>query len=242
MHKHRFYISPQNIVNNKALITQPEYHHIVDVLRYKEGSPIILFDGKGNEYTGRVESIDKNSRSVKIFLERISKEEVARPLILVQALIRSSNMDVIIQKATEIGVTHIYPLVTKNSVVKVQPAKIDRWRRILEEACKQCKRNWFPYIDKIWDLEEVISALDWVGEKIICTPSGKAKSLKEIPDRNPGSVAIMIGPEGDFTREELEIACSKGWIPVHLGKTILRAETAAISVLGAVCYKFGFWD
>lgn len=240
MHKHRFYISPQNIVNNKALITQPEYHHIVDVLRYKEGDNIILFDGKGSEYIGRVTFINKKIKSVEVYVEKAERENVPRPLILVQSLVRS--MDVIIQKATELGVTHIYPVVTRNSVVKVQPAKIDRWRRILEEACKQCKRSWFPYIDKIWDLEEAISALDWVGEKIICTPSGKTKSLKEIPDRNPGSVAIMIGPEGDFTRKELELAFSKGWIPVHLGKTILRAETAAISVLGAVCYKFGFWD
>jgi len=231
MHRHRFYIS--------SLDTQPEYHHIVNILKYKEGDRIILFDGKGNEYTGKIESIDKKKKQVKFSIEGSRKEESARPLALVQGLIRSSNMDIIIQKATELGVTHIYPLAVKNSLVKT--GKIDRWRKIAEEACKQCGRNWFPYIDKVWDLEEAIGSLDWVKNRLVCTLDPKAKGLKDIPE-NTDSTAVMIGPEGDFTKEELELVCSKGWMPIHLGKILLRAETAAISVLGAVCYKFGYWD
>lgn len=242
MHRYRFYIQPQDITNNKALIPQGEYHHIVNVLRYKEGSPIVLFDGKGNEYIGKVVSINKNRKSIEVYIERREEEDVPKPLILVQGLIHHGRMDFIIQKAIELGVTHIYPLVTRNCVVKAERIKIDRWRRIIKEACKQCRRSWFPYMDKIWGLEEVISALDWVGVRIVCTPSREACSLKEIPDRDPGSIAVMIGPEGDFTNKELELMRSKGWVPVRLGKTILRAETAAISVLGAICYKFGYWE
>lgn len=233
MHRHRFYLSSPNI------LTQPEYHHIVNVLRYKEGDRIILFDGKGNEYTGKIEFIDKKKKQVKVSIESSSKEESTRLLVLVQSLIRSSNMDIIIRKATELGVTHIYPVITNNSVVK--EGKIDRWHKITEEACKQCGRSWFPYIDKIWDLEEAISSLDWIKNRLVCTPNPRAKGLKDIPG-NTDSTAVMIGPEGDFTKEELEFVCSKRWVPIHLGKTLLRAETAAISVLGAVCYKFGYWD
>lgn len=233
MHRHRFYLSSPNI------ITQPEYHHIVDVLRYKEGDEIILFDGKGNEYTGKVEFIDRKKKQVKVSIEKSSKEEVARPLVLVQALIKSSNMDIIIQKATELGVTHIYPVIVKNSVVK--GGKIERWHKITEEACKQCGRNWFPYIDKIWNLEEAVNSLDWVENKLVCTPDPRAKNLRDIAE-NAGSAGVMIGPEGDFTKEELALVCSKGWMPIRLGRVLLRAETAAVSVLGAVCYKFGYWD
>lgn len=246
MHRHRFYLSSPNI------ISQPEYHHIVSVLRYKEGDTIILFDGKGNEYIGKISAIDRKARRVRVSIEKSSKEQVARPLVLVQGLIRSSSMDIIIQKATELGVTHIYPIITKNSIVRA--GKINKWQRIVEEACKQCGRNWLPYIDKVWDLEEAVSSLDWIENKLVCTPNPNAKSLKDIPPHqfsenwcggipeNTGSTAVMIGPEGDFTKGELESVCSRGWTPVHLGKTLLRAETAAISVLGAVCYKFGYWD
>lgn len=236
MHRHRFYVPPQDII--KDITT--EYHHIVSVLRYKEGDPIVLFDGKGNEYIGKISAIDRKARRVRVSIEKSSKEQVGRPLVLVQGLIKSSSMDIIIQKATELGVTHIYPIITKNSIVRA--GKINKWQRIVEEACKQCGRNWLPYIDKVWDIEEAVSSLDWIENKLVCTPNPKAKSLKDIPDGNLGSTAVMIGPEGDFTKEELESVCSRGWTPVHLGKTLLRAETAAISVLGAVCYKFGYWN
>lgn len=205
----------------------------------------MLFDGKGNEYTGDIESIDCRTKCVSINIDKIYKEKATRPLVLIQGLIKSSAMDAIIQKATELGVTHIYPLVTKNSVIRLEPkiqlAKIDKWRRLTEEASKQCGRNWLPYIDKIWNLDKTLDSLGWIEKKIICTTSSEGKKLKEISDGNPGSTAIMIGPEGDFTFEELNQVCSKGWIPVHLGETILRAETAAISVLGVICYKFGYW-
>lgn len=235
MHRHRFYIPSRD----KSILIQSEYHHIVDVLRYKEGDEIILFDGKGNEYTGKIESIDRKKKQVKVSIEKSSKEEIARPLVLVQALIRSNNMDIIIQKATELGVTHIYPVITKNSIIK--KGRIDRWQKIVEEACKQCGRNWLPFIDKVWDLEEAVNSLDWVENKLVCTPDPRAKNLRDIAE-NAGPSGVMIGPEGDFTKEELVLVCSKGWMPIRLGRVLLRAETAAVSVLGAVCYKFGYWD
>lgn len=242
---HRFYISPQSIVDNTVVISQPEYHHIVSVLRSKKDDIIKLFDGKGNEYNGRIEFIDRKAKSVRVFVEQVYKEEPTRSLVLVQSLIKSSNMDLIIQKATELGVTHIYPLITTNSVIKLEPrsqyTKINKWRRITEEACKQCGRSWLPFIDKVWSFNEVVDSLNRVEAKIICTPLAKSGSLKEISSGNPGSAAVMIGPEGDFTQTELNLAVSRGWSPVQIGRNILRAETAAIAMLGVVSYKFGYW-
>jgi 16S rRNA (uracil1498-N3)-methyltransferase len=125
---------------------------------------------------------------------------------------------------------------------KQEIAKIDKWKRTIEEASKQCGRSWLPYLDKIWTLDEVLEVLDKVNNKIICAISPDAKKLKSIPDVDKGSTAVMIGPEGDFTREEVMKAIAYGWMPVFLGETILRAETAAISVLGILSYKFGYWD
>lgn len=245
MHIHRFYIPQQNISDKTIIISQPEYHHIIDVLRFNEGDNIVIFDGKGNEYSGKINSINRKDKTVNVQIENVFKEKNKRPLILVQSLIKSVNMDLIFQKATEIGVTHIYPLISANSVVKIdsktQNAKLEKWRRITEEASKQCGRNWIPFIDKIWDIEEIVQVLNPIDCKLICAPRGHSKSLKNIPDNLSNSVAVMVGPEGDFTDKEIAFICDNGWTPIHLGKTILRAETAVIAVLGALSYKFGYW-
>jgi len=246
MSAHRFFLSTKNITENILSVSQPEYHHIVDVLRYKEGDKIILFDGQGKEYYGVISFIDGETKTVKVDIRTIKNEETLRPFILVQSMIKSSNMDLIIQKATELGVTHIYPMFTQNSVIKIEDkqvlAKIDKWKRTAEEASKQCGRSWLPHIDKIWYFEEAIEALEKINNKIICAISPDAKKLKDIPDADKGSTAVIIGPEGDLTESEVKKAVAYGFQPVSLGKTILRAETAAISVLGVLSYKFGYWD
>jgi 16S rRNA (uracil1498-N3)-methyltransferase len=246
MSLHRFFLSTKNITENILSIFQPEYHHIVDVLRYKEGDNIILFDGEGKEYYGVVVSVDNEAKVVKVDIRTIKNEETLRPLILAQSMIKASNMDLIVQKATELGVTHIYPLFTKNSVIKIEGkqalVKVDKWKRTAEEASKQCGRSWLPHIDRIWSFDAALEALDKVNNKIICAISSEAKKLKEVSDIDRGSTAVMIGPEGDFTSDEVKKAIAYGWQPVNLGKTILRAETAAISALGVLSYKFGYWD
>lgn len=247
MHKHHFFVHPQNITKDTATISQPEYHHIIDVLRYKQGDNIFLFDGTGIEYSGRIELIDYEAKAIRISLvKRTKKKQSQRPLILVQGLIKSGNMDFIIQKATELGVTHIYPLITKNSIIKLddkqEVLKIEKWLRIAEEACKQCGRNEIPYINKIWHLEELLDELDKADCKIVCSLYEKIEPLRDIKSSGKDTVAVMIGPEGDFRKEELRLIYGRGWIPVSLGKTVLRSETAAVAVLGAVSYKFGYWE
>jgi len=245
MHRHRFYIYPDSIIDNNITITKPEYHHIVDVLRYKTGQDIILFDGKGSEYQGRIKTIDKNRNKVEVSIGNAYKETNGQPLILAAALLRAVNMDLLIKKATELGVTHIYPLITDNVIVKIpanaQAAKINKWRRISTEAGKQSQRNWLPYIDKIWDFQEALCSLETVETKIICTGGERAKPLRDLPDTNARPVAVMIGPEGGFSPGELDLAGKNGFMPVRLGNAILRAETAAVTALSIVNYKFGYW-
>lgn len=247
MHKHRFYIPLERISNNAAVITQPEYHHIVDVLRYKKGDSIVVFDGTGIEYTGIIELIDSDRKVINVPLtKKVKEKNNKRPLILVQSLLKSNNMDLVIQKATEIGVTDIYPLIADNSIVKLddnqKASKIEKWRRIAEEACKQCGRDRIPSIDKIWTITELLNSLDSVDVKIVCSLHERAESLQKIKSAKKEGVAIMIGPEGDFSKKELDLIHEKKWKSIRIGKTVLRAETAAIAVLGAICYKFGFWE
>ena len=246
MHKHRFYIPPEKVTDNHVIIANPEYHHIVNVLRYKIDQDIILFDGKGSEYQGRIKSIDKNHGEMEVSINNVYKETSSRPLILAAALLKAVNMDLVIRKATELGVTHIYPLITDYSMVKIPPkaqaVKIDKWRRISTEAGKQNQRNWLPYIDKIWNLPQALNALNEVEVKIICTAGGRARPVRKLPDLSARSVAVMIGPEGDFSPGEIDLACQEGFLPVTLGNAILRAETAAVTALSIVNYKYGYWS
>lgn len=244
--KHRFYISPENISDNSIVITQPEYHHIVNVIRYKKGNAVCLFDGKGNEYLGDISYIDKSNKVVKVEIRDIHRgEAVDRPMILIQSLIKGSKMDFIIQKATEIGVTNIFPVRTEYSVVKLdakkENSKLAKWNRIMQESAKQCSRVRLPILNRVLNLDEVLNTLDRVDTKIICTIQDIGMDLRKIPDKNSKSLAVAVGPEGGFSEREIKLAQDKNWIPMCVGNIILRAETAAIAMLSVLSYKFGFW-
>jgi len=246
--KRRFYCSPDNISQDKIVITEPEYHHIVNVIRHKEKDEIYFFNGKGKEYLCEIVSIDTklkklNTRIIKICKD--SKEE--KPLILIQGLAKGSKMDFIIQKATEMGVTHIYPVETRYSIVKLdskkKDAKINKWERIVKEAAKQCGRRKLPEINRIRKFNEVLDNLNWVDNKIICTIQDIGVNLKDISKRcKYNSLAFAIGPEGGFSEEELNLACKKDWSPVRIGNVILRTETATIAMLGILCYEYKYWE
>lgn len=244
--KHRFYILAENISGDIILIARPEYHHIVDVIRCKEGDSISLFDGKGNEFEGNIVSIDRNNKEVKVKINKVYKDKSSgRSLILVQSLVKGEKMDFIVQKATEIGVTHILPVKTKYSVVKLdsrkENLKIKKWRRIIQEASKQCGRTRLPVLDRIWGLDESLSFLDWVDTKIICTIGDKGINLKDTSNKKTKSIAVAIGPEGGFASAEVELAESYGWVPVRVGDIKMRSETAAIVMLGILCYEYDYF-
>lgn len=241
--KHRFFVSPQSIKENTFTVGDHEYHHIVDVLRYKESDQIILFDGQGNEYSCVIVSIDKDKKVVMGEIKE-SKSDISSevPFILVQALVKSSKMDFIIQKATELGVTHIYPIETEYSIVHLDEerriSKTKKWNTIIVEASKQCGRTTLPVISSIKSISEVIKDLEWVDKKYICHPD-KNEEIKK--DKNLSSVAIMIGPEGGFSDKEYTESVKAGWKQLGLGKNILRAETAAIASLSVIGYTLGLW-
>lgn len=244
--KHRFYIPPENVSDNIIIISQPEYHHIVDVIRYKEGSSICLFDGKGNEYTGDIMSIDRAVKNLKVKINNIRRNKILdKPFILIQSLVKGTKMDFIMEKAAEMGVTHIFPVRTERSVIRLdtkkEGLKINKWKRIVKEASKQCGRSQLPVIDKIWRLDEVFNALNWVDTRIICTIHDRGINLKKISSQKTGSIVVAIGPEGGFSEKEIEQAQNKGWVPVRLGNIKMRAETAAVVMLGILGYEYDYF-
>ena len=213
------------------------YHHEINVLRKKAGDEFIVFDGEGNSALAQVIDINKKSFNIKIIQVYPSSKREGLEIDLGQALIKNDPFNLAIQKATELGVNIFSPLITERVVARrkdlFSSGRIRKWEQTAQGACEQCGENWIPKIN------EPINLKDWAADtnsetKIVLFPDSKNK-LSDIEIKN--SVSIAIGPEGDFTDNEVTTLSDSGFIPVSIGKRILRAETAAISVVSAIRYS-----
>jgi len=236
---HRFFLPSLNISKTTIVLQDKEQvHHLKDVLRLKEKDNVIVFDSQGNEYACRIEKIsDKVSLEIKNILP--ANQEAGIKITVACALPKKAKMDDIIDKLTQLGVYKIIPLITERVIVKLDRKKeeerVERYKRIALSAVKQSQRNTVPVIDRITDIGAILSAKEHFDLKLIPTLEGKKSSLKEIFTRhNPKSVLVLIGPEGDFTPQEVESAKNKGFIPVSLGENVLRVDTAAIAVVSFI--------
>lgn len=246
---HRFFVDKKNIFEDKGIIIidDPEdVKHISRVLRLKEDQPIEICDGHNREYIGKISIVDK--KEIKVWILE-NKESVTEPPIgvdLLQGIPKSTKMELIIQKCTELGINRVIPIITERTVVqlkdkKSEDKKVQRWQKIADEASKQSKRSVIPEvssplafnkgIERFYDYDLVMIPYEDEGKK------GIKEVLKENNEAN--KIAIIIGPEGGFQEEEVEIARGRGAIPVSLGPRILRTETAGITALSIVMYELG---
>ena len=237
----RFYVPPECVAGGKIMIRGDELHHARDVMRLASGDRIAVFDGTGREYRGVILKVDKEQMIVAIEKTVERKDEGCR-LILVQALPKSDKMDLIVEKATELGATTIIPVTTGRTVVrpdaKKENLKVERWRKIALVAAKQCGRTTIPEVMPITGFADALKALNDAEIKIIPCLSENTKALKEVlKGRRVKSAAVFIGPEGDFTEKEINDAKAAGAVPVSLGPEVLRSETAAICALSVLNYE-----
>lgn len=238
----RFYVPADSILNDTIHIRGRQAHHARDVMRLNAGDEIRVFDGTGYEYTGVIEKLGKREIIARISRKIKGQVDIFR-LALAQAIPKSNKMDFIIEKSTELGVRRIIPLVTRRTIAQLDSAKaasrVGRWRRLAIEASKQCGRVSVPEIDEIESFEDSLASIEDYELAIMpCLREGNER-LKGILKNNAVKSAIVyIGPEGDFTKDEIEMATSKGARPVSLGREVLRSETAAISVLSVLNYEF----
>ncbi len=244
---HRFYILPENWNPEAPALTGSEAHHAKNVLRMERGERAVLFNGRGREITGEIVELGRD----KIRLRKLHESETP-PLrcriALGQAIPKGKNMDLIVQKAVEIGAAEIAPLISQRTIVdldaKEAAQKQAKWQQIAIEAAKQCGQNWLPRVQAPKRLENFFAQQSAVDVRLIGSLQPDALHLKRIladyaneyPDR-PQSVLMLIGPEGDFTPAELALAKSHGCRPITLGPVILRAETAAIYCLSVLSYE-----
>jgi 16S rRNA (uracil1498-N3)-methyltransferase len=216
--------------------------YVSRALRLRPGDTLTLFDGSGGEYDAKITRIEKSSVDVETgtFLDRSGESNLA--IRLVQGISKGDRMDTVVQKATELGVQRISPVLSEYSVVRLDDEKAakrrDHWQKIAQSACEQCGRNVVPSID------EVISISAWFEKshsafstQLVLTPN--APTTLSSVSHSEAELTLLIGPEGGFSNTEQERAISTGFEPVSLGPRILRTETAAIAAIATVQTLWG---
>lgn len=209
--------------------------HIARVLRLRQGAALTVFDGGGGEWSAQITSLVRNRVGVRCLAHQPAERESALDITLLQSLARGEKMDWIMQKATELGVTHILPLNAARSVVQIDDARaagrLAHWRAVAASACEQCGRNRLPQI-------AAPSAIEAIGDAQL-----PATRLALAPDASiplvgaavqAGALALLVGPEGGLTPEESAMAQRAGFTLVRFGPRILRTETAAIAAIAAL--------
>lgn len=234
----RFFLPP-SAWTETPFLDGDEAKHLTQVLRIQPGATITVFDGSGNHAEARVLSVSK--QRVDLMLELAESKPTPLPEItLAQAIPKGKNMDWIVQKAVELGVSRIQPLVTRHTMVSPGDEKAEKWRRTALEACKQCAQFTLPLIEDPLPFGEWISKPDPSELRLIASLAENPQNFRETLSAYPNleGVTILIGPEGDFTSQELEAALAAGYVPVTLGDLVLRVETATLFCLSAIRFQY----
>ncbi|HYM29554.1 MAG TPA: 16S rRNA (uracil(1498)-N(3))-methyltransferase [Steroidobacteraceae bacterium] len=214
--------------------------HVTRVLRLRVGAALTLFDGSGGEYEASIDKAHGGELTVAVGAHHAIERESPLALTLVQGISRGERMDLVVQKATELGVSRLVPVITERSVVKLDPHQADRkllhWRAIVIAACEQCGRNRLPEVLAPLTLREFLRGEAAGGTRLLLSPHA-ARGLDELT--RAAAVTVLIGPEGGLSEAEQEAATQAGFEAVRLGPRILRTETAALSALALLQRQWG---
>jgi 16S rRNA (uracil1498-N3)-methyltransferase len=239
---HHFFVDPDHIVGNNVIITGSDVNHIKNVLRMKENDEVLISDGNGKDYYCTLDSITNDKITARILDTEYEGCELTSKFYLFQGMPKADKMELIIQKAVELGVYEIIPVMTKRTVVKLEDKKkelkkVERWQSIAASAAKQSGRGFIPTVTETKSLKEALSYAKNIDCKLIPyeNAEGMKKTKEIIGSINANhSVGIFIGPEGGFEESEIELASLSGFEPISLGRRILRTETAGLAILSMI--------
>lgn len=226
-----------DLAGGTASIRGEELKHLARVLRLGPGDAVAVFDGAGRGFHGTIEAVERDRAVVALAGPEDPSVEPACRVTLLPGLLHGERMDWVVEKATEIGVARVVPVVSERSVVRPREggwARIERWRRLAASAAKQSGRLIVPEIAAPASFEEVVEGLAAAGAaRFVFDPSG-APAGGALAALGAGEAAVLVGPEGGWTAEELGRAAAAGWTAAGLGARTLRADTASIVALGLV--------
>ncbi|MBR3601398.1 MAG: 16S rRNA (uracil(1498)-N(3))-methyltransferase [Lachnospiraceae bacterium] len=242
---YQFFVEPSQIQGTRVVITGSDVNHIKNVLRMQPGEEIAVSNGEdGKEYRCGIEELYEDEIVCTLRFVKEDGVELSSKIYLFQGLPKADKMELIVQKAVELGIYEIIPVSTKRAVVKLDEkkakSKIARWQTISEAAAKQSKRRIVPQIHTVMSFKEAVAYAKDMQVKLIPyeLAEGMEKTRKIIGSLKPGEdIAIFIGPEGGFEENEIQTALDNGIEPITLGKRILRTETAGFTILSWIMYQ-----
>ena len=242
---YQFFVDPSQISGKRAVISGGDFNHIKNVLRMKPGDELSIFNGvDGKEYRCGIDSFTEDEVLCSLRFIKEDGMELPARVTLFQGLPKGDKMELIVQKTVELGIARIVPVTTKRSVVKLDEkkalARTARWQSIAEAAAKQSRRGIVPAVEKACSLKEALEQAADMDVKLMPyeLSVGMARTRQLIEAVRPGQkIAVFIGPEGGFEEEEVKLAQAAGFVPITLGKRILRTETAGLTVMSWLMYR-----
>jgi 16S rRNA (uracil1498-N3)-methyltransferase len=245
MNTNRFFLPASAIEGDRVRLSPEQSHQIVNVLRLQAGDNIVVCDETGIEYDVALTVIEKREVVGRVTGRQKARGEPRAQVTLFQSMLMREKFEWVLQKCTEVGVARFAPVLTARSLVRVkdiEDKKLDRWRRILTEAAEQSHRGRIPTINQIVMFGEALSEVTDFDRCLIATPwhtgAGVRAALHGLGGKAP-AVALMVGPEGGFTDDEVNTACQNGAVPINLGPRILRTETCAIVASALILHELG---
>lgn len=240
----RFFVTPDQVGEDKIRIQGSDVNHMKNVLRMRPGEEVMVSDGNNRQYRCRVEDYPDGEAVLAILEAGLVDTELPSRIYLFQGLPKQEKMELIVQKAVELGVCQVIPVQTRRCVVKLDAKKaakkVQRWQQIAESAAKQAGRGYIPAVSEVMTFQEALAFSEALDIRLIPyeLADGMEGTRKILDGIRPGqSVGIFIGPEGGFEKEEVGRAVEAGALPITLGKRILRTETAGIAVLSILMYR-----
>lgn len=233
----RFFVKEIN--GDVVELVGDEYNHAANVLRLKEGEQVVLSDNSGYDYTAQIVSVAKKQMTLSVIEKQKNDKEAQTQVTLLCGYLKGDKTELVVQKATELGTAKIIVFDSAFSSAYVSENKMERLRRVAEEAAKQCGRATYPSVEYMPFQQAILACKDVKNKIFACEfETETSLSLSSLS----GETAVCIGSEGGFNEEERSFAVAAGFSSVSLGKRILRAETASIALLSVVFYALGEWQ
>ena len=244
---HRFFIPPESWNPDNLMLDAAQAHHALDVVRLEKGARAVVYNGQGTEATVEITGVDRHGAHLRR-IQHSKSAPLSCAITLGQAIPKGKNMDLIVQKATELGAAAIAPILSERTVIQCDSGDAERkhakWHLVAVEAAKQCGQNWLPGIHRPQTLKEFFNARPAFDLMLVASLQPGAMHLKRVladfeaqHKESPAKVLVLVGPEGDFTPAEISLAISHGCRPITLGPIILRTETAAIYCLSVLSHE-----
>lgn len=240
----RFHIPPGSEKEGVVTLDKNESRHALSVLRLKAGEVVELLDGQGGIFQGFVAGVEDGRVKVSVRGTLRQNKPESVHITLAASVIKPEAMELLIQKACELGTHSIIPIISERTVVRLSrerwESKSQRWQKIIRESCKQCGQSVLPALEPVTEFKKLVETFSKYDISLIPTLAIPGKTLRSVLNANKsaGSVLILIGPEGDFSNNEAARAVEQGATPVSLGSLVLRSETAALYVLSAMQFFY----